>query len=199
MSWLLLLLLLLLLLRRPTPDVVHCARSLARNLALKHQHASRDVSLSRRGTCAAAILSFPFPCSAFSHHTLRLAVVHASRPSQSDTSPAITSYQPSTFAFPFPRAYPSAASSAQTSIPRPTSTTHHLLPSPRRPACFQLVLAVCSTNCCSLPPPAQELGRATASYSTSADSYAPRDSLHTRPSNPRATELPSRFRHEHYS
>jgi len=53
-----------------------------------------------------------------------LAVVHAARPSQSDTSPTeITSYQPSTstFAIPFPRAYPSAASSVQTSIPRPLS------------------------------------------------------------------------------
>ena len=57
-----------------------------------------------------------------------LAVVHAARPSQSDTSPTeITSYQPSTFAFPFPRAYPSAASSVQTSIPRPlTCCSPHL-------------------------------------------------------------------------
>ena len=194
MSWLLL----LLLLRRPTPDVVHCARS----LAISPSNTSTRLAMSH---CHGAILSrvsFPSPSGTLpqcSHHTLRLAVVHAARPSQSDTSPAITSYQPSTFAFPFPRAYPSAASSAQTSIPRPTTTTHHRLPSPRRPACFQLILAVCSTNCCSLPPPAQELGRATASYSTSVDSYTPRDSLHTRPPNQRATELPSRFRHEHYS
>jgi hypothetical protein len=38
------------------------------------------------------------------------------------------------------------------------TATHLLLPSRRRAACFQLILAVCSTNCCSLPPPAQELG-----------------------------------------
>ena len=81
---------------------------------------------------------------------------------------------------------------------KPASHDHSpAAPLPRRPARFQPILAICSTNCCSLPPPAQELGRATASSVRSKRRLS--HSLHTRPPKRRATELPSRFRHEHYS
>ena len=54
---------------------------------------------------------------------------------------------------------------------KPASHDHSpAAPLPRRPARFQPILAICSTNCCSLPPPAQELGRATASC-VSVDSH----------------------------
>lgn len=83
-----------------------------------------------------------------------------------------------------PRAYPSAASCTQTSIPGPLTTC-----SPH--------VAVLRVSNLSLPPAALTAARfrhpprssvATASYSRLLDS------LHIRPPKLRATELPSRFR-----
>jgi hypothetical protein len=98
------------------------------------------------------------------------------------------------FRFPFPplaaaaspRAYPSAASFAQTSIPRPLI------------CCSPHVAAQLVSNL-SLPSAALIAARFRHPPRSSVQPQPHRlpDSLHTRPSKRRATELPSRFRHSY--